>query len=155
MLQFDENGYLMPYQAIEADLFIIEQNFVFNEHRAQLFKHYLRWLDSFQSKVTRQFVQYINGSFISLKEYPKDIDFVTFFDYAVYEAQEPFLDKYWSFSLEEQGLDSYLVKNYPEKHESYALSFTMQKEWANRYAQKTLVSQNRVVRKGFLMLKFT
>lgn len=155
MLQFDNNGYLMPYRGIEADLSVIEQNFVFNAHRTQLFKHYLRWLDSFQSKVTRQFVQYVNGSFISQKEYPKDIDFVSFFDYDVYEAQEPFLDKYWSFSLEEQGLDSYLVKNYPEKHENYALSLAIQEVWANRYAQKTLISQNKTIEKGFLILKFT
>lgn len=155
MLNFDKNGYLLPYQAIETDLTTLENIFVFNKHRERLFIHYLRWLDSFRSKVTKEFTQFINGSFISQKEFPKDIDFVTFFDYQIYEQEERFLDKYWTFSLENEGLDSYLVKTYPKEHEKYFTLVVAQDEWINRYSKKVIVSQNQVIEKGFLILNFT
>lgn len=154
MLNFDKNGYLLPYQAIETDLETLENIFVFNEHRKQLFVYYLRWLDSFRSRVTQEFTQFINGSFISQKEFPKDIDFVTFFDYQIYEQEERFLDKYWTFSLENEGLDSYLVKTYPKEHEKYYTVVDAQNEWINRYSKKVVASQNQVIEKGFLILNF-
>lgn len=155
MLNFDNNGYLLPYQAIEIDLTTLENTFVFNKHRERLFINYLRWLDSFRSKVTTKFTQFVNGSFISQKEFPKDMDFVTFFDYQIYEQEERFLDKYWTFSLENEGLDSYLVKTYPREHKEYFTVVVAQNEWINRYSKKVIVSQNQVIEKGFLILNFT
>ncbi len=90
--------------------------------RKRLFINYLRYLESFKSRVTRNFTQWINGSFISQKENPKDIDLVTFFDFEIYESQEPYLDKFWSFSLENEGLDAYLVKAYPKSHPNHYLT---------------------------------
>ena len=60
MLKFDKNGYLFPYEAIEIDLATLEDIFVFNKHREQLFINYLRWLDSFRNKVMTAFTQFIN-----------------------------------------------------------------------------------------------
>jgi hypothetical protein len=155
MLHFNTDGYLSPHQTIEIYLATLENIFVFNTHRERLFVHYLRWLDSFKSRVASNFTQFIDGSFISKKEFPKDIDFVTFFDYKVYEEQEPFMDKYWAFSLENEGLDSYLVKTFPEEHKNYASYIELKNEWKNRYTNKIIGQYNEVIEKSFLILNFS
>ncbi len=152
MLKFDNNGYLFPYQAIEIDLATLQDVFVFNKHREQLFIHYLRWLDSFKSKVTQEFTQFINGSFISQKEFPKDMDFVTFFDYKIYEQEERFLDKYWTFSLENEGLDSYLVKTYPQEHEKFPDYIKDKNVWETRYSKTTADEMENIFKKGFIKI---
>ncbi len=152
MLNFDNNGYLLPYEAIEVDLPTLENIFVFNKVRERLFINYLRWLESFKNRVTPNFMQFINGSFISQKEFPKDIDFVTFFDYQIYDKEERFLDKYWTFSLENEGLDSYLVKTYPVEHERYSSYINDINVWENRYSKTTADEMGNVFKKGFLKI---
>ena len=152
MLNFDNNGYLLPYEAIEVDLSTLENVFVFNKERERLFIYYLRWLESFKNRVTPNFMQFINGSFISQKEFPKDIDFVTFFDYQIYDKEERFLDKYWSFSLENEGLDSYLVRNYPKEHEKFPDYIKDTNVWETRYSKTTADEMGNVFKKGFLKI---
>lgn len=152
MLNFDTYGFLQPYEPIEVDLSILEDYFVFNEHRQRLFINYMRWLDSFKSKVTTEFVQFLDGSFISQKELPKDIDFVTFFDYKIYEREERFLDKYWTFSLENEGLDSYLVKTYPKGHELYENHLTERNYWTRLYSCTRKNDFGEQFKKGFISI---
>jgi hypothetical protein len=151
-LNFDNNGYLLPYQVIEVDLSTLENIFVFNKKRERLFINYLRWLGSFKNRVTPNFTQFINGSFISQKEFPKDIDFVTFFDYRIYEQEERFLDKYLTFSLENEGLDSYLVKTYPKEHERYSIYVNDVNIWENRYSKTEIDEAGNTLKKGFLKI---
>lgn len=97
-------------------------------------------------------MQLIDGSFISQKELPKDIDFVTFFDYKIYEREERFLDKYWTFSLENEGLDSYLVKTYPKEHIDYPKYFKFLEKWQERY--QSIKHNDKQLQKGFLKIIF-
>lgn len=158
LFSFDQNGFIKPYTKITCDLLTLEKIFVdqfpSSITRKRLFINYLRYIENFQSKVSNRFVQWIDGSFISQKENPKDIDFVTFLDYQVFEAQEPFLDKFWCFSLEDQGLDAYLVKVFSQSQEEY---FTHTEKargyWIDLYGSKKNVLGIEQP-KGFLELKF-
>jgi len=80
-LNFDKFGNLTPYQAIEVDLDTLESYFVTafpkSTTRKRLFENYLRYIYRFQDEVFPFFEQYINGSFVTKKENPKDIDIVT------------------------------------------------------------------------------
>jgi hypothetical protein len=155
-LNFNQEGFLEPIGLIECDLATLEKYFVDNfpnsTTRKRLFINYLRYLESFKSRVTRNFTQWINGSFVSQKENPKDIDLVTFFDFEVFEAQEPFLGKYWSFNLENEGLDAYLAKVYPESHPNHYLTLEKFDYFTNLYHSKTIDDVEYF--KGFLQLKF-
>ncbi|MDX2305414.1 MAG: hypothetical protein NW226_21565 [Microscillaceae bacterium] len=159
-LHFDEQGFLMPYQAIEADLETLEYYFVTqfpnSKTRRRLFVNYLRYNERFRSRVTKRFVQWIDGSFVTQKQNPKDIDMVTFLDYRIFEAQEPFLDKFWTFNLEDQGLDAYLLRLYPPEHPDYIQETAFyQQEWQEVYGSTADKEGEEIFPKGFIQLNFT
>lgn len=159
MFLFDANGFLMPAQIAPATLAEVEEVFVehipYSKTRRVLFNNYLRYIHEFRNKVTRNFTQWINGSFISQKENPNDIDFVTFLDYEIYEAHERFLDKFWTFSLESEGLDAYLVEVYPKEHEKYTIYQSNIERYRGLYGKTTLDEQGIRLPKGFIELKFS
>lgn len=153
-ITFDENGYLYPYEPIEVDLDILKTNFVDafpnSESRQWLFNNYLKFLYQFQDEVFTYFEQWIDGSFITQKENPKDIDLVTFLDFEVWETRgEEHLEKFWKFSLEDQCLDSYLVKSYPPNHRNYKVFRSEQNRWNDLFGKDR---ESRT--KGFLKLVF-
>lgn len=158
-LAFDTNGFLIPHTKIACNLETLEHIFVENfpksETRRILFNNYLRYIHDFKSRITRNFTQWMNGSFISQKQNPNDIDLVTFLDYEIYDIQERFLDKFWTFSLEDKGLDAYLVKVYPERHERYNKMLEQKQEWIKLYTQTKPMQNKTRFSKGFLELKFT
>jgi hypothetical protein len=154
-LHFNDIGYLFPSQVLEVDLEFFEEIFVRrierSETRKSLFDAYLHYTYRFQDEVFPQFEQWIDGSFTTLKDNPKDLDVVTFLDYRVFDfRQERTLDKYLSFSLEKEGIDAYLVKEYPVGHKNYPLFLSEQRLWYNRFS-----SDNRGVHKGFLKIIFS
>ena len=154
-LNFDEYGNLTPYKVIEVDLTTFEAYFVTafpnSTTRKRLFENYLRYVYRFQDEVFPFFEQWINGSFVTQKENPKDIDLVTFLDYSVYEKRgDKVLDKFWSFSLEDEGIDSYLVKEYPSQHINYQETLKWKKTWARRYGNLDNLDNE----KGFLKIIF-
>lgn len=157
--QFDKYGYLSPYEGQwttveELRHYFVEQ-FPTSEKRLLLFNNYLRFIYRFQDDVFPYFEQWINGSFVSKKENPKDIDLVTFLDYRVYQSKgEKIMDRFWSFSLEDEFLDSYIVKVYPEDH---ALHWKYKEScayWNRLYTQVNPNYDFSKRRKGFLKLNF-
>lgn len=109
-LNFDDNGYLVPYQQLEVDIDTFKTNFVDafpnSTRRKWLYENYLRFLYRFQDDVFTYFEQWINGSFISQEQNPKDIDIVTFLAFDIFEKRgNKILDEFWKFSLEDQFID--------------------------------------------------
>lgn len=74
--------------------------------------------------VSSNFIQWIDGSFATSKEYPNDIDFVTFINHEVFEAKEKLIHE--NFRLEgakkKYGVDAYTVRQYYEGHSKYMLN---------------------------------
>lgn len=155
-LNFDDQGNLIPYEPIEVSLDTLETYFVTafpkSTTRKLLFENYLRYVYRFQDEVFPIFEQYINGSFVTKKENPKDIDIVTFLDFEVYEKREKSksLDKFWSFSLEDEGIDSYLVKDYPNNHALYKDTLNAKSNWTELYSRIYKPEPS----KGFLKIIF-
>jgi len=158
-LDFDENGFLKPYEIIDCDLMSLEtifvENFPNSRTRRSLFNNYLKYIHEFSNRITRNFIQWLDGSFVSQKENPNDIDFVTFIDYKTYELQEDLLDIFWSFSLEVEGLDAYLVKVYPKSHKKHHRFLEQRQEWIKTYSKTKALKNNLRFSKGFLDIKFT
>lgn len=155
-LNFDENGHLFPYESIEVNLDTLEAYFVTafpnSQTRKQLFENYLHYIYRFQDEVFPFFEQYINGSFVTKKENPKDIDIVTFLDFEVYLKREKSktLDKFWSFSLEGEGIDAYLVEDFPENHPEFSVTKLSRTKWENLYNS----DRQQIHKKGFLKITF-
>lgn len=98
MIEFDNHGYIKPYEIIEISLADFEKNFVSGmpdqERRNQIFQVYLEYLSELFEVVGRDFFQLINGSFTTQQELPKDIDFITFVDYRIYLKKEDEIERF-------------------------------------------------------------
>ena len=84
-LAFDLRGNLQPYKKVNLSLAEFEDFFVNrlpnNSRRKYIFDRYLDFVRDFSEQVSQQFTQWVDGSFVTVKEHPNDIDFVTFVDY--------------------------------------------------------------------------
>lgn len=86
-MQFDEHGHLMPYEVIELFLPAFQATFVDGmedaEHRKILFRQYLQFVNEVKKAFGVAFFQWIDGSFVTTKPLPGDIDVVTFLPYDI------------------------------------------------------------------------
>lgn len=159
-LQHDTDGYLMPVGKIPCSISIIEaelvEAFPQSTTRYRLWVQYLRFIERFRTYITRHFIQWIDGSFVTKKENPKDIDLVTFIDYSVFKAMENELEAFWTYNLEQEGIDSYIVPVLPKESENYPSYIETCQEWERIYTNAKLPNKQIVAEaKGFLELKFT
>ena len=128
----------------------VEQHFVrafpLSSSRIALWDNYQRFLEAIQRNISLHFTQWINGSFISQTPDPKDIDMVVFLDAAIYRQKEALLEKYWSFALEDKGLDVYWVEAYKPEHVDFVrVTRNYQTVWRNRFGKDRLSNK-----KGFI-----
>ena len=80
-LTFDIRGNLMPYEKVRLTLSEFEELFVHSfdkqSTRYEIFENYSKFISDFKKEITPHFIQWVNGSFVSNKKNPNDIDFVT------------------------------------------------------------------------------
>ncbi len=115
MLLFDEKGFLVPYQAIPADLETMRGKFVFNERRSQIFQQYLELLEALRAilPTNTPILQWIDGSFVTKTAYPSDLDIVIFLGESVYRKHRASLE---STLLRFTKTDAYFVSVLPTDH---------------------------------------
>ncbi|MCS6796241.1 MAG: hypothetical protein NZ516_09810, partial [Raineya sp.] len=128
MLQFNAQGYLEPFEAIATELTTAKEFFTWNEHRKNLWQNFEAFTTELQNILQTNFTIWLNGSFVTQKEIPNDLDLVSFIDYRKYDRIVLDLleikQKY-----RPQKIDSYFVPNYPEKHKKSYLTELDKKDW--------------------------
>ncbi len=88
--------------------------------RQPLFERYRQYNDKLQQLIPAGFSQWVDGSFVSRKLNPRDIDFLTFVDYQLYEQHEQAFDELRRYRLDRSlSIDGYFVKVYPDTHQRY------------------------------------
>lgn len=158
-LVFDERGNLKPYRAIEIDLKTFESVFATTELRKELYDKYLNYLLDLKKVIGQEthFYQWLNGSYVTKKEKPQDIDLVTFVDLQVYEKElikNDFLKSPYSEKI--YGLDCYFVKIYPENHKRNFEFLADRAYWIDWFS-KTNPKHHRnklTFPKGYIEIKF-
>lgn len=125
-VSFDIRGNLKPYEKIELTLQEFKEIFVdsFEEDSSRhlLYEEYLKYVNDLKHTLSIPFRQWVNGSFVSNRKKPKDVDFVTFINQEVYEHLETQIDSRfskWSVGNFYQKLDAYTIWEYPENHRFY------------------------------------
>lgn len=73
---FDTFGNLIPYELIPMQLHSMETLFVTNERRETIWKDYLLFIDTMLQLKLGKFSQWIDGSFVTKKSLPNDIDYL-------------------------------------------------------------------------------
>ena len=100
--------------------------------------------------------QWINGSFVSKKKNPKDIDIVNLIDYRVVEEKEPLIRReflrdtvpkiYW--------IDAYLVILYPENHKLHSWTQSDLLYWNEWFTKSRMGRQEKRYPKGYIEINF-
>ncbi|MGD1839920.1 MAG: hypothetical protein ACFB0B_03355 [Thermonemataceae bacterium] len=117
--------------------------------------HLIDYTEVLKAKLNIPLVQWVDGSFISKKEYPNDIDVVTFIPYKTYELESHFLSKLRK-TYEKKAIDNYFVAVYPETHQKHSVFMMNRKEWLFLFSgtRRDLYTGLRYT-KGFLELSLT
>lgn len=156
-MTFDQYGYLTPYEVIPTDFETFEQVFVggFEESntRKLIFEAYSGYLNQLRQIVGEGFYQWIDGSFITRKINPNDIDLVTFLNFEQLQQHEKSLNTLRKMRYEgKKYLDNYFVPTYPGEHSNFTFFEIDRLEWLHRFERDTRkkVKHN----KGIIQLNF-
>lgn len=124
-LVFDEKGNLHPYSIINADLEILRKVFVTQyEHsitRKRLFENYLVYSNDLIQIINGPFFQWIDGSFVTTKLNPGDIDVITFVDHQVFKEKRLLFMNRQDLKTN-KGIDSYFVRVFPVGHPDHFIT---------------------------------
>lgn len=153
MLFFDENGNLTPYDIIESSwddfLSTFVQGFDDNQKRLLLLECYLKYLDELKTAFKVPFYQWVNGSFVTKKEHPGDIDMDTFLPYDLIVKKAIFVEKLRKSSKQVYGIDGFFAPAANWNHRFYDSTLKEAERW------KTLFGTSREgLPKGIVKLKF-
>jgi len=158
MIQFDTRGFVKPYHVQKCDLKDFDQTFVRNLNslrRQELFNYFKLYLDSLHKVLEKDFSLRIDGSFVTKKESPADIDLVCFVDWKIYEKVEGKIEKLkYPLSLETYQIDGYFVKVYPKSHKKFSLYEGDKLYWYHQFSQTKRNRRGNRFPKGFIELNF-
>lgn len=160
MLNFDRYGFLKPNSEIACELVDFEEHFVNafeSKTRRQIFEHYKTFSDEIKRITHSSFLhQWINGSFVSKKINPKDIDFVTFIEESVFikyqnEIQHLLNSKNWYLL----GVDTYFVIIRKENNKFYFRYQSDRAYWLQQFTKvRATTKRNETRKKGFIELNY-
>ncbi len=115
MLKFDSNGLLTPYRPIPCQVKDLKTHFVDSfdsETRPKNFDKYIRYSNEIKALLRGiEVKQWVNGSFVTKKINPKDIDVISFVSHTLVKELG---DKLYPFRPEGSwdvfGIDAYVLE---------------------------------------------
>ncbi|MFI5137888.1 MAG: DUF6932 family protein [Sphingobacteriales bacterium] len=155
MLNFNSNGLLVPDQNIQSNIVELEKVFVTgiqSAKRHELFSKYISYSTSLKALCNDAwFTQWIDGSFVTKKTEPRDIDLVTFIDFSIIDALDEHLTDFkYPASQNIFGIDAYIVRFYPEGHKFHRLYLSDWAYWMDRFSKTRRNRIGNKLQKGFL-----
>src|SRR5690606_36209307 len=105
-----------------------------------LFLQYIKYCADLKTACDNiELLQWINGSFVTKKTNPKDIDLVSFVDNDIItKNRDRFSDLKYPHSLAKYGLDAYIVPTYPVGHKHYAYYASDKLYWMDKFDKTRL-----------------
>lgn len=159
-LNFDIRGNLHPYEIIQVSFKDFKKVFVdsfeSDSTRQRLFEKYLVYLNDLQQILGADFFQWIDGSFVSTKYNPKDIDLLTVIHYQDYEKNIKEIEKAFSGQNARKlyEVDAYVMGNYPQGHTKYRFTQSDLLYWRSLFGTTRVSRSRRQFRKGFVQINF-
>jgi hypothetical protein len=155
MLEFNIAGLLIPPTLIVSNLEEFERYFAIDSPentRRILYGQYNNYKNNLKELCGRtELRQWIDGSFVTKKPTPFDIDLVTFVDFEVAESKEKELQEFiYPVSYNSYGLDCYIVVVYPESHKLHFAYKADCSYWINHFDKTKPNKRQKTVQKGFL-----
>ena len=158
-MEFDLIGHLTPSTVIPTTFETFEtllvQSFSKDSTRHSILEGYKKYLIKLKSILNVGFYQWVDGSFVTEKINPNDIDIVTFVDYKVFFSKETAL---MGLTSPESKLiykvDAAFVPVYPINHKLHQVTVWDIHFWENFYGHTRPDNQNNKMPKGFIQLNF-
>ncbi len=149
-LQFDSWGYLIPDKPIVVSLDLFREMFGFNEYRRDLLQQHADLLTQLRAMGIRGIDQWVDGSFVTTKPLPNDLDVVTFVPFDLHQQHEQHLRELFA---EYDKLDAYAIRVFPESHPKHFLTTLDGIEWLSLFTRSRKDPRtNRRHAKGFVCL---
>ncbi|SEJ48142.1 hypothetical protein SAMN05216327_11170 [Dyadobacter sp. SG02] len=153
-MEFDIQGNLKPYDIIYTDWATFKAEFVDafprSSTRQVIFENFSVYMEKLVAIIGTDFHQWIDGSFVTKKLDPGDIDVVTFVDASIYERNEFEIDILRDdYRDHDTRVDEYFVKRYPETHGKYDFYHMDMLQWYNQFTTSRALKS-----KGFIQLNF-
>lgn len=157
MLVFNHSGLLVPDSKITSSIAALEDEFVIklpSKKRQDLFKSYAQYCEDFKKACgLDKLHQWVNGSFVTKKLIPGDIDIVTFLNHDMVQNLGQTLDNFkYPNSEAIYGVDAYIVEVYPEGHPKRYFYTSDWAYWYDRFTKTRRIKGNRLA-KGFLEME--
>jgi hypothetical protein len=158
-MTFDERGNLV--ESLELNMVQFRGLFVDKwqndtSTRPPIFQAFENYVSDFKNLVTPNFVMWVDGSFVTKKDKPRDIDFVSFIDYTVYEAKQPLIDsRFNKFGTQNHYgtlLDAYVCAVYPSKHEKAFHTKSDEMDWLYQFSSTKPDRQGKKYAKSFVKI---
>ncbi|MBX2930069.1 MAG: hypothetical protein KF852_19715 [Saprospiraceae bacterium] len=157
--QFDRRGHLTPARNIPMGLADFRRLFVeefMDETRSRLFSGFMAFVEGiFTSLPVESVFIWIDGSFATRKENPKDIDLVYFLDAALVEQNEAVLLSKFSQNESKNvyGVDAYLVRVFASDHPLYFYTASDKAYWTELFTKCRRNRKGICHQKGFVELQ--
>ena len=159
MIKFNSKGLLVPNTITRItidefyDCFVDSIN---SNTRSVIYENYIRYSEDLKLLLGgRPLCQWIDGSYVTRKINPKDIDLITFVDYKMIEEHGNELIKFGAMgSFLNEGVDAYLLEEYPSNHEKYSYFNSDKAYWIDRFDKTRRDRSGRKHPKGFLEIIF-
>ena len=131
-------------------------SFLSNSSRYKLYEKYQRYLNELSALLSGPYYQWIDGSFVSTKANPKDIDLVTIVDYRDYERHLPKIESRFTGSKAREfyQVDAYIVPDYPVGHRKFVFTKSDKSYWQSLFGKTRVNRAKKQYDKGFIQLKF-
>lgn len=157
MFIFNNSGLLVPDKKITCSFQDFEKEFVLNiptKKRKEIFGFYVKYNNSLKKICyLPELHQWINGSFVTKKQNPGDIDLVTFLDFKLVKNLGTKLDHFIFPNSEKiYGVDAYIVVVYPEDHQDKFIYKSDLAYWNDRFSKTRRIRGNKLA-KGFIEIK--
>lgn len=162
MLTFDPKGFLTPDINLPGTLAEFQQEFVLNfvirSKRRALFDEFKRYFrDFFEAIEVDEILVWVNGSFVTKKENPNDIDFVFFLDSELADKFADIIGRQFTHPESKQlyQMDAFLLRDYPETHPDHFFTVSDKGYWFELFSRTRKDRRGHSHKKGFVELKIS
>lgn len=159
-LRFDLRGNLLPAKKNELTLNEFERFFVsllpYSSRREELLEQMLVLTEFIKTELDLHFELWIDGSFVSKKREPNDIDLVLLVDYEDFNENRILLEEIFTnrVRLNWKNIDGYLLILYPESHNFHSYKLSDKAYWYNLFTKTKMNRAEKRYDKGFVNIKF-
>ncbi|GAB2589479.1 DUF6932 family protein [Spirosoma areae] len=158
-MTFDERGLLTPANMVSLTAVGFEELFVNafpdSATRRPIFASYRQFTEQFSDQVCSTFTHWIDGSFVTNKLNPNDIDIVVLVDDSLYDTRQSVIDDSFRLAGAKRlfpGLDVYTVRCYRAESRKYYITEYDLAYWYNWFTQTKPNRFGKRFRKGFVQL---